>query len=401
MLVSAKDTIIILYSDVLTIFNSLKYLRGNMVVKADLYKIFDNVPVAVHSLDSEGRIAYVNAEWLNLLDRTEDEVLGQCLNVFIHPEFREKALQQFKQFSNKGEVYDLRLALLDSLNNKMQVSIQSFALFKDNDELHSSFAFIKPSLEPQAKCCIKNSNFIDIKSEFVSELLSSLSHHWRQPLNALGLMIQNIAETFINTEKEEDFKEFEKISMSIILEMSQMIENFRQLFQTDKTEVFSVIDVVEKVFKMYSPALLEAKISTTITCNCEKGQSVFTAEYKHDCDGNCTKANGSEINFKQIIIHLISNAVDAIKRAERKNGKLYVTIENFIKQKRVIVTDNGKGIPSDIKDKIFDPYFTTTGISKNKGLGLYLAKTLTEKNMNGIFSYDITKDKTSFAVTID
>jgi Signal transduction histidine kinase len=55
-------------------------------------------------------------------------------------------------------------------------------------------------------------------------------------------------------------------------------------------------------------------------------------------------------------------------------------------RKIITITDNGGAIADDIINKVFDPYFTTKDKSRGTGMGLYMAKVIIEKNMNGTIS---------------
>lgn len=94
-------------------------------------------------------------------------------------------------------------------------------------------------------------------------------------------------------------------------------------------------------------------------------------------------AFGFPNEFSQAFINIIGNAKDAFR--ERGTSDPLIRIQGCRDGKRtvVIITDNAGGIPEEIIDRIFEPYFTTRELENGTGLGLYMAKTIVEKNMDG------------------
>ncbi|MBL7058377.1 HAMP domain-containing histidine kinase [Patescibacteria group bacterium] len=93
--------------------------------------------------------------------------------------------------------------------------------------------------------------------------------------------------------------------------------------------------------------------------------------------------HGNKFKFNQLLINIISNATDACAKAQNKKKSCAVYIEARKEHKKAYITikDTGTGIAKEVKDKIFNPFFTT---KKTMGLGLYTTKNIIERDFNGI-----------------
>jgi signal transduction histidine kinase len=93
--------------------------------------------------------------------------------------------------------------------------------------------------------------------------------------------------------------------------------------------------------------------------------------------------------FKHVIINIINNAKDAIiERIEKgelpkDGGEIIMEVSKEDGTLIIKISDNGGGIPPEVKEKIFEPYFSTKGDAKGTGIGLYMSKAIIEGNMDG------------------
>ena len=86
----------------------------------------------------------------------------------------------------------------------------------------------------------------------------------------------------------------------------------------------------------------------------------------------------------------------------RKVGDPKVTISVGMKNGMsvVTITDNAGGIPEEIMDRIFDPYFTTKGSGQGTGVGLFMSKAIFEKNMGGRLTAQNTASGARFRIEV-
>ena len=109
---------------------------------------------------------------------------------------------------------------------------------------------------------------------------------------------------------------------------------------------------------------------------------------------------GDKKKLKQVFLNILNNAKDAILSNNIKNGKAEVKVTKEGDMAKITIQDNARGIPPDIKEKIFEPYFTTKSQLKGTGVGLYISKVIIEDNFQGELSFENKNNGALFVVTI-
>jgi signal transduction histidine kinase len=208
----------------------------------------------------------------------------------------------------------------------------------------------------------------------MGEMINSIAHQWRQPLNNLGLIVQNLKITFEsgNLSEDEMTSEVGK-AMDTIISMSRTIDDFRNFFRTDKQKrPFSLNAVVGKSIEFLSASLSNANIAIDF----EAEDFITVVGYPNE--------------YSQAMLNILSNSKDVL--AEHQVVSPHIRVRIFRERGAAVVTvwDNGGGIDEQVLPRIFDPYFSTKEQGKGTGIGLYMSKVIIEKNMGGnIAAYNI------------
>jgi len=131
-----------------------------------------------------------------------------------------------------------------------------------------------------------------------------------------------------------------------------------------------------------------------------------TIRLKKHLGADLPKLIASESHLRTLWTNLLLNAVDAVKaQAKKKDGfKGLVEIRSFFVPEesalRVLVHDNGVGIPEELLPRLFEPFFTTKKPSEGTGLGLYICHTIVEQHGGRIEVQSAVGQGTQFSVTL-
>lgn len=215
----------------------------------------------------------------------------------------------------------------------------------------------------------------------MGEMMGSIAHQWRQPLNTLALKVQFLEDDF---EDEiitmEYLKEYSSESMHLINFMSKTIDDFRDFFRTDKEKIkLSILECIEKPMGMIKPQLNNLEITLEVS-----GDDFFV------------EAVSNEI--QQVVLNVINNAKDAITENKIQDGKIQILLEHNENHGSIKICDNAGGIPTEVISRIFEPYYTTKEQGKGTGIGLYMSKMIIVDNMKGKLNAYNTKEGACFEI---
>ena len=205
----------------------------------------------------------------------------------------------------------------------------------------------------------------------MGEMLESIAHQWRQPLNNIGLATTNIeTEYALGSLNDKSFDDRMQIISANINYMSDTIDDFRNFLNPERVmHTFIPEQSIQDVFTILDAQLQNNGISHTIKSSCH------------------LLLHGIENEFKQVLLILINNAKDAIKTQiagkHIEEGNITISLSCTEGQGIIEVSDNGGGIDEDILHSIFEPYFTTKFKTQGTGVGLYIAKNIIETKMEG------------------
>lgn len=218
----------------------------------------------------------------------------------------------------------------------------------------------------------------------MGEMIGNIAHQWRQPLNAIGLMVYDLTDAFRFGEIDEEYlaKSEENIK-SVLQHMSGTIDDFRNFFKPNKEkQAFALYDVVKTSVSFLDATLKNSGIR--LITEIDKDIALF----------------GYSSEFAQVLLNIINNAKDALTDNQTPVPVIRISGQRKDEFAVLKIIDNGGGINPSVLHKIFEPYFTTKEQGKGTGVGLYMSKTIIERNMGGGISVNNLRNGAEFVITV-
>jgi len=321
-----------------------------------------------------GSIVYAECLHKDDLPRVEKEVydaIDSGGSFFEHKPYRLITKNGYVKW-----VHDYTIIVRDDDTNEITHFIGYLTDITDlkelNDQLEKKVASGVSELRQRDELLAEQS-----KLASMGEMIGAIAHQWRQPLNELSINIQNLDDDYEDGLIDEEFiSRFIQDNNKVIAFMSNTIDDFRNFFRVDKTkELFSVREAIDQTLSIQGAQLKSHNIELNVT-------------------GDDFNVNGFKSEFQQVILNIINNSKDALLSNAVKDAKIDISLNG----RTIIIEDNAGGIPSDILDRIFEPYFTTKEQGKGTGMGLYMSSMIIRDNMNGTIEVLNVDDGVRFTI---
>lgn len=202
----------------------------------------------------------------------------------------------------------------------------------------------------------------------MGEMISVIAHQWKQPLNIVSVMSQEIHYA-VDMDDEIDREFLKKLSTDIngqVAYMAKTIDDFRGFFSPKKSHgCFSLSECIGKAIDILDKHLKKDGIEVVRV-------------------GEDFGIYGKQNDMMQVVINILNNAQDQIKAVKAEDKRIIVEFDK--KYKEIKISDKAGGIKEGDMPLLFEPYFTTKGEEKGTGIGLYMCRLI----MREAFGGDIT-----------
>lgn len=372
-----------------------KDLKWNILKRKEVetyYQSLFNVANDAFLISKDLKLTECNKKTEEMFATPMEELLQKTL-LDLSPTYQPdgslsmESLQKIVINTKKGEQQFFRWSFLRKNGTEFpaSVNIKSFEL--NNEQLlFSSIRDISKRVDAEAQLMQAQ------KMAAIGEMLGIIAHQWRQPLNTLSTYISSLQAAQYNDMLTRSF--VEKLVSGAdgqIKFMSKTIDDFRNFFKPSKTKGFlDIFDVIMSAVKLMEAQIKDADIKLTV---------------KNSTEVHTVTVFGYKSELVHVLVNIMANARDALKEKDMHSEEPFqkeIEIHVRCEEEFVIIDiiDNGSGIPEHILPHIFNPYYTTKSSQSGTGVGLYMAKMIVEKEMNGHLTAQNMGGSTCFSIKL-
>lgn len=323
--------------------------------------LVSTVPAMIVTLDPEGRITFGNPCATTVTGWKNDELIGRSfVETCASPEEVNRLARAVEHARGEGVSRRTDCTLVRKDGRERFVRWY-FALSRIDGD---GAVFLAVGLDVTEQVELERKAATAQARAILGTLTAGLAHEIRNPLNAAKLQLELLGR---NVSKVND-PTLEKtlvgrvhVVQDELVRLSAMLEEFLTLARPKGLDrrPFALDELVDEVVELHRPLIQKAGI-----------------ELRLDLASRPCTVWADRSKIKQVLINLVRNAIDAMEHAER--GLLEIAARECTEGVEVCVSDNGRGLPSDVAHQVFQPFVTTK--EAGTGLGLTIVQDIIEQH---------------------
>jgi C4-dicarboxylate-specific signal transduction histidine kinase len=372
----SHNTLAVATDEMQRLYKELESKSSQQIQSLDskLQNIMSNAPCIIMWLDQSGHIEGCNEHFRQLVNLNGDPTRKTFANLnlqLVHDRvlhFADSKLTTSSFLSEiSGQYYKLTLSKMKEQN---KISILGFDVTEDINKQNTINQI-------QAKA-VQSS-----KLAVLGELAAGVAHEINNPLMILT-SVTFVVQKHLEQNKYDQLPEkLEKIQ-STITRISRIVNGLRTYARDGENDPMMPVNIEDVILES-----LELCVESIRYQNIE---ITFENKLQTPAVINCR-----DTQISQVLLNLISNAKDAVLPLKEKWIK--IVLSNQDNHIILQVIDSGNGISKDIRDQIFQPFFTTKDVGNGTGLGLSISNEII-KNHQGKLYIDDSLPHTCFVITL-
>ena len=332
--------------------------------------ILERITTGVVSVDGAGEITTINSAAARLLS-LDETIIGQPARAVF----------------DRQDLRPLGALLFGTGRSRMELAAQEIAIPHEGQELHLAVvttALVGDTGGPEGLLLVLDDVTPLIRAQKVAawrEVARRLAHEIKNPLTPIQLSAERLRRHFAGSPPNA----------------RQLVEECTATIVGEVESLKGLVDEFSQFARMPSPRTVPTDLAQLITDTLTLYNGLFAdvAIVERLADGTPLVRLDTE-QIRRVVINLIDNAIEAIDR----RGQIVVEtqLDQANRVVRVIVADDGPGIPPAERDKLFLPYYSTKG--RGSGLGLAIVRRIIAEHGGSIDVGDNTPRGTRFTIEL-
>jgi PAS domain S-box-containing protein len=385
--------------------------------RAEIEKLISAISSLLIAVDSNGKIFQLNETAEKFFDIPASQTSGllfvEVFKDYISPDILNMIIEKGL---GKDNIYDNFEIPIQFKNGKAKLLLGIINPFMDRDSQKLGFLLLAEDITHRKEDEMRRN--LAQKLESLGKMMRNIAHEIKSPLQYIGnnsyficdafenlvKFVNNLKQSLINIEKSNPMhvkEEIEKIVEEY--DIGYILEEGPKASDQIVRGVSRVSNIIQTMLNYTHPdrsVLEQANIhelfENTLIFIRSKKKDIFEIETEFCQDIPQVVCYPGEMI--QVFMNLLINAVEAIQE-KGKPGLIKITTSYNEKEVIIAIADNGCGIPEEIRDSIYNPFFTTKEVGKGTGQGLALVHNIVTQRHNGrIYFESQVREGTTFYV---